>query len=151
MRILCLDIGTKRIGIAASDPMGWTAQPVSVIERHRDGREMDEIAKLCEEMEVKKLIVGMPLDSEGGVGGQGKKVESYVNHLKRHLAGCGLDIPLELWDERYSTAVARERLIDADVSRAKRKRVIDKMAAVVILESYLRENEAPEIGEGMEG
>jgi putative pre-16S rRNA nuclease len=150
MRILCLDIGSKRIGVAASDPMGWTAQGICVIERR--GGELKEIADLCREMDVDLILVGMPFDENGEKGPAAKKVDGFVIKLKEHLMGQGLDLPIEAWDERYSTAVAEERLIAADVSRAKRRKVIDKMAAMVILEDYLQAHQLTgDCGEGTEG
>ena len=137
MRILCLDIGSKRIGLAASDPMGWTAQGIGVIERRGGERDLDAIAERARELEAELILVGLPLNEEGGIGPQAEKVRNFAARLALHLEARGLDIPMEMWDERFSTAVARERLIGADVSRQKRRRVIDKMAAVVILQDYL--------------
>lgn len=152
MRILCLDIGTKRIGVAASDPMGWSAQPIKVIVRRGGARDLDEIASLCRELEATRLVVGSPLDAEGAEGPQAQKVRAFVERVRERLSGAGLDIPIEMWDERFSTQEAEGRLIGADVSRARRREVIDKMAAVVILEDYLRAHESPsDGGEGAEG
>lgn len=137
MRILCLDIGTKRIGLAATDPLGLTAQPLGVIERRGGTKDFEAIAAKCEELEVELLLIGLPLDEEGREGEQAGKVRRYASRLERYIREHGLDTPIEMWDERYSTARAEERLISADVSRAKRGRVIDKMAATVILEDYL--------------
>lgn len=138
VRILCLDIGSKRIGVAVSDPLGWTAQGLTTIVRKDLHRDMGEIIKLCNEYEVKRIIIGMPLDAEGGYGPAARRVVAIQKKLEEYLERQALSIPVETWDERYSTAEAEERLLAADVSRAKRRRVIDKMAAVVILESYLR-------------
>ena len=150
MRILCLDIGSKRIGVAVSDPMGWTAQGVCVIERR--GAELREISDLCWDMEVDLLVVGMPFDENNEKGPAAKKVDAFIVGLRSHLLRDGLDLPIDLWDERYSTVVAEERLIAADVSRAKRRKVIDKMAAMVILEDYLQAHQSPnDCGEGAEG
>ncbi len=137
MRILCLDIGSKRIGAAATDPMGWTAQGLDVIERRGDKRDFAEIAARCNELDVQMLLIGLPLDAEGEVGAAAARVKEFARRLQASLSGAGLDIPIEFWDERYSTAMAEERLIEADVSRAKRRKVIDKMAAVAILEDWL--------------
>jgi putative Holliday junction resolvase len=137
MRILCLDIGTKRIGMAASDPLGLTAQPLCVIARRGGAKDFEEIARRCRELDAELLLVGLPLDEEGGEGPQAEKVRGYAAKLKDYLAEHDLDMPIQMWDERYSTAKAEERLIAADVSRARRREVIDKMAAVVILEDYL--------------
>lgn len=141
MRILCLDIGSKRIGVAVSDPMGWTAQPVKVLDRRGGARDFEAIALLCRELQVERIVVGLPLDAEGGEGKQAAKVRAFAERLSRSLAAAGIAAPVEFWDERYSTATAEERLIEADVSRVRRREVIDKMAAAVILEEYLREHE----------
>ena len=139
MRILALDVGTKRIGVAVTDPFGWTAQGIQSLERHTIQEDVKVLERLCREYEVERIIVGLPLDQEGGRGKSAKNMEYFQKMLETHLCQQGLSIPVEGWDERYSTAEAEERLIAADVSRKKRRKVIDKMAAVVILESYLRE------------
>lgn len=151
MRILCLDIGTKRIGVAASDPMGWTAQPIEVLVRRGGQKDFDAIAVLVRELAVERIVVGLPLDAEGESGPQAEKVKRFAARLGASLRVAGIDAPIEFWDERYSTATAEERLIDADVSRARRRDVIDKMAAAVILEDYLRAHEPPDAGDGAEG
>lgn len=141
MRILCLDIGTKRIGLAATDALGLTAQPIGVIERRGGIGDLREIERRCRELAAKQLLIGIPLDAEGEFGPAAKKVRSFADRLVRHLAGAGLDLSVEFWDESHSTVQAGERLIRAGVSRAKRKKVIDKMAALVILEDYLKTKE----------
>lgn len=141
MRILCLDIGTKRIGVAISDPLGWTAQPLTTMERRNHEHDCRTIMELCRAHDVEKILVGDPLDAEGRRGESAKQVERFTQALTRTLEQEGLSIPVETWDERYSTQEAQERLIASNVSRKKRKQVIDKMAAVVILESYLRERQ----------
>jgi putative Holliday junction resolvase len=152
MRIVCLDIGTKRIGVAASDPLGITAQPQGVLARKGGESDFERIAEICRQREAELLLIGMPLDAEGDEGAQAEKVKRYAVRLEAYLKSHGLDLRLELWDERYSTAEAEARLISADVSRTKRKRVIDKMAAVVILEDYLSTiNASPSNDEGTRG
>ncbi|MBT3181005.1 MAG: Holliday junction resolvase RuvX [Deltaproteobacteria bacterium] len=152
MRIICLDIGSKRIGVAASDPLGWTAQGVEVIERKGNKKDMERICEICREWEAEKIVAGLPLNEEGEIGPAAKKIQGFVDKLKVHLEGAKLDIDVEMWDERYSTAIAEERLIEADVSRKKRKRVIDKMAATVILQDYLEANEiSTDVDESAEG
>lgn len=137
MRILCLDIGTKRIGMAASDPMGLFAQGIGVLARLGDKRDFCAIAEKCKELDAQLILVGLPLNEEGEVGPEAAKVKAFAARLEAYMREHGIDIPFRMWDERYSTAEAEERLIAADVSRAKRKKVIDKMAAVVILEDFL--------------
>ena len=141
MRILCLDIGSKRIGVAATDPMGWTAQPIRVIERRGDKKDFAEIAQTCTELEAEMILVGLPLDAEGQEGAAAAKVKEFSRRMQDALTRSGLDLQIEFWDERNSTATAEERLIEADVSRAKRRRVIDKMAAVAILQDWLASRE----------
>jgi len=137
MRILCLDIGSKRIGVAVSDPMGWTAQPLGVIERKTKMRDFDEIFKYIRKIQAEKVIVGIPLDSDGGIGSSAKKMLELVKEIGAFLKESGSDIPIETWDESYSTVEAENHLIRADLSRKKRRKVIDKMAAVMILKDYL--------------
>lgn len=151
MRILCIDIGSKRIGIAASDPLGLIAQPIEVVIRKGGVRDFDLIIDICRKLETKLIVVGLPLDAEGRVGSQAEKVEAFVARFKKQMSSVGLDLPIEFWDERYSTATAEVRLIEADVSRSRRQEVIDKMAAVVILEDYLKAHEPIEVNECTEG
>ena len=151
MKILCLDIGTKRVGVAASDPMGWMAQPIEVLVRRGGRKDFDAIAALVRELAADRIVVGLPLDAEGEAGPQAEKVKRFAERLGAHLKAADIDVPIELWDERYSTATAEARLIDADVSRQRRREVIDKMAAAVILEDYLRAHEPPDAGKGAEG
>ncbi len=141
MRILCLDIGSKRIGVAASDPLELTAQPMKVIARRGGKSDFDAIASLARELEADLILVGLPLDAEGGEGPQAAKVRRFAEKLLGHLRGAGIKAGMEFWDERYSTATAVERLIDADLSRRRRREVVDKMAAAVILEDYLAAHE----------
>lgn len=141
MRILCLDVGTKRIGVAASDPLGLTAQPVCVISRRGGKTDFDQIKKKCDELSPEKIVVGMPYNEEGGMGPQAIKVKKFADAMTEYFSSIGYEISVEFWDERYSTVTAEDRLIEADVSREKRRRVIDKMAAVVILEEYLSSHE----------
>ena len=142
MKILCLDIGTKRIGVAISDAFGWTAQGLDTLVRKNDDRVRERLLNMCRENDIKHVIVGMPLDQEGKLGKSAQRIEKFRANLEDYLHEDGVFIPVEGYDERYSTAEAEERLIQADVSRAKRRKIIDKMAAVVILEGYLREYRA---------
>ena len=139
MRILCLDIGSKRVGIALSDPFGWTAQALEVLERRGDERDFEVILKLCLDNEVERVVVGIPYDSEGEEGKEAKRILNFCKRFEAYLYSEGYTLPVEGYDERYSTAEATERLLRVDMSRSKRKKIIDKMAAVVILENYLKE------------
>lgn len=138
-RILCLDVGTKRIGVAVSDPLGLTAQGVMVLPRQGHRKDFPAILELCRQYEVEMILLGLPLNEEGETGEAAKKIERFQKQLQTYLHQAGFQVSFETWDERYSTAEAEDFLLEMDVSRAKRKKVIDKLAAVMILTRYLRE------------
>ena len=132
-RIMALDVGDRRVGVAISDPLGMIAQGLTTVMRSRKpGKDIQDFEALVEEHEVEKIVVGWPLESSGRVGGQARKVEKFVELLKARI-----DLPFEFWDERMTTAQAERILLEADTSRAKRKQLIDKVAATVILQSWL--------------
>ena len=132
MRIMGLDVGEKRIGIAISDPMGWTAQGHSVLQRSRLEDDINNIGRLCQEYEVDKIVVGLPLNMDGSIGPKAREVQEFAQLLEKDLG-----INIAYWDERLTTKSAERILIEADLSRRRRKQVIDKMAAVHILQTYL--------------
>ena len=132
MRVLALDSGEKRIGVAVSDPLGIIAQGVTVITRKDPETDLNEIKKIIEEYKAESVVVGMPINMDGTKGKSAEKVNEFVETLKGRLS-----IPVYTYDERLSTKESEKFLISADVSRKKRKGVIDKMAAQLILESYL--------------
>ncbi|MDD4879751.1 MAG: Holliday junction resolvase RuvX [Candidatus Omnitrophica bacterium] len=132
MRVLALDAGEKRIGVAVSDPLGITAQGVTVITRKDPETDLKEIGKIVAEYKAESVVVGMPINMDGTKGKSAEKVNEFVETLKGRLS-----IPVYTYDERLSTKESEKFLISADVSRKKRKSVIDKMAAQLILESYL--------------
>ena len=132
MRVLALDAGEKRIGVAVSDPLGIIAQGVTVISRKDPETDLNEIKKIAEEYKADSIVVGMPVNMDGTKGRSAEKVAEFVETLKEKFA-----IPVYTYDERLSTKESEKFLISADVSRKKRKSVIDKMAAQLILESYL--------------
>lgn len=133
MRVMGIDLGDKRIGLALSDPMGWTAQGLAVI-TGGGGTKSDirKIGEIAAEHGVEKVVVGLPLNMDGSPGPRAEKARDFAGRL----AGA-LGLPVELWDERLTTAEAERLLIGADVRRARRRQVIDKMAAVLILQNYL--------------
>lgn len=133
MRILCLDVGSKTIGVAMSDPLGWIAQAVKTIRRGSTQNDSLDLKKMVEENEVKTIVVGLPLNMNGSEGPQAQSVRRFVEEMRKVIP----DVPVEFWDERLSTVAAERGLLEADVSRAKRKGVIDQMAAVHILQGYL--------------
>lgn len=132
MRILGLDIGSKRIGIAISDALGVTAQGHSVLERQKPEDVVGRLKSVIAEESVSEVVVGLPLNMDGSYGPQAKDAVSFADSLKK-----GLDIPVKLWDERLSTVEVERVMIEGGVSRSKRKKKIDKLAAQVILQSYL--------------
>ncbi|MDR1773851.1 MAG: Holliday junction resolvase RuvX [Clostridioides sp.] len=131
-RIMGLDIGDKTIGVACSDLMGITAQGITTIRRESKKKDLDELKKIISEQNVYKIVSGLPKNMNGDIGPQGEKVIKFCDILKEEL---GLEI--EFWDERLTTVAAHRTLIEADVSRKKRKQVVDKLAAVIILQGYL--------------
>lgn len=133
MRTMGLDVGDKTIGVAVSDEMGITSNPITIIQRtDSPKKDANEVIRLADEYGVGRIVVGLPLMLDGTVGIQAQKVEAFVEMLKRRTK-----IPIVLWDERLTTSEVERMLIEMDQSRAKRKKVIDKLAAAVILQSYL--------------
>jgi putative Holliday junction resolvase len=132
MRLLGLDVGDKTIGVAVSDEMGWTAQGVEVIRRTSEQRDMDRLLEIAQQWEVSRIIIGLPKNMNGTIGPSGEKCIAFAEQIKQTLS-----LPVDLWDERLTTKAAERTLIQADVSRKKRKQVIDKMAAMLILQNYL--------------
>lgn len=132
MRVLGLDVGNNTIGVAISDPLGFTAQGIKTIRRKDIHHDLEELRSLSAEYQVEKIIVGLPKNMNGTVGPQGEKVLEFIKTLEQSLG-----IPVQTWDERLSTVSAEKVLIQGDVRRSKRKKVIDKMAAVFILQNYL--------------
>lgn len=127
-----LDVGDRTIGIAVSDELGITAQGLKTLKRKSTEEDFREIASMIAQFEIEKIIVGIPRNMDGSLGAQAEKVLRWVEALKAHIK-----IPVDVWDERLSTVGANRILLEADLSRRKRKKVIDKLAAVLILQGYL--------------
>lgn len=127
-----LDYGERRIGVAISDAFGWTAQGVEVIDRKQVTDEVSHIAELARQHEVESIVVGLPKNMNGTVGPSGEICIAFAERLRQTLS-----MPVQLWDERLTTVAAERALLEADVSRRKRKQVVDKMAAVILLQNYL--------------
>jgi len=132
MRILGIDTGSKRMGFALSDELGITAQGLSTIEYLDRGTLFDKIKDIVVKFSVKEIIVGLPINMDGSRGEQAEKTIEFCEMLKNKI-----DIPIKLWDERMSTLEVERIMIQADISRNKRKKKIDKLAAQVMLQSYL--------------
>lgn len=133
MRSMSLDVGTRTIGIAVSDLMGMIAGGVETIKRTTSERDFERIGQLIKEHDVDTLVVGYPKNMNGTIGERAQSCEAMAEELRQRFEG----IKVVLWDERLSTVAAEKVLVDADLRRKKRKKVIDMMAAVVILQNYL--------------
>lgn len=134
MKLIGLDVGSKTIGVAVSDAFGWTAQGLTTIhwnenQIHSADKQLRTIIKTHE---IGKAIIGLPKNMNGTIGERGEASQRYADHVK---SVHGIEVAL--WDERLTTVAAERILLEADVSRKKRKQVIDKMAAVMILQGYL--------------
>ena len=128
-RIMGLDIGDKTIGVAVSDIMGLTAQGVTTIKRVGKKKDIEQIKKIISERQVNKIVSGLPKNMNGTIGTQGEKVQKFCELLKQET-----NLPIEFWDERLSTVAAERSLIEGNVRRENRKKVIDMLAAVIILQ-----------------
>ena len=131
-RIMGLDIGDKTIGVAVSDLMGLTAQGVTTIKRVGKKKDIEAIKQIIAEKQVNKIVSGLPKNMNGTIGTQGEKVQKFCELLKEET-----NLPIEFWDERLSTVAAERSLIEGNVRRENRKKVIDMLAAVIILQGYL--------------
>ena len=133
MKTLALDIGTKTIGVAISDELGITANGIKTIQRKKHNTDLEELKLIVDEYKPDQIVVGLPYNSDGSLGKRGKNIEKFSEKIKKYLK-----LPIEFWDESYSTVNAENFLIkQANVGRKKRKKIIDKMAAVVILQEFL--------------
>ena len=132
MRTLGLDVGTKTIGVAVSDALGLTAQTVTTVRRTQLKADLAALSALVSEHEAERFVVGLPLNMDGSEGPRAEATRRFVAALTESLG-----LPVELWDERLSTVAAQRTLLEADLSRAKRREVIDQMAAQFILQGWL--------------
>ena len=134
-KILGLDVGSKTVGIAISDLMGWTAQGLDTlrINEEQDDLGIDQLVKIIKDNQVGTVVIGLPKNMNNSIGFRGEASIKYKEKLQESIPS----IDIVMWDERLSTMAAEISLLEADVSRQKRKKVIDKMAAVFILQGYL--------------
>ena len=132
---MALDIGTHAIGVAISDELGITAQGLKTLRRKSMEDDLKEIARIISQFEIEKIVVGLPKNMNGTLGKQAELVLEVAKVLMEKI-----QVPVVTWDERLSTVGASKVLLEADVSRKKRKKVIDKLAAVIILQGYLDRN-----------
>jgi len=131
-RTLALDYGTRRLGFAVSDPTGTIATSLETVEVQTDAEACHAVVRLVKETGATSVVVGHPLHMNGSKSELAMKVEAFMEHLRESV-----DVPLHLWDERLSSREADRVLLEADTSRAKRKKVRDRMAAQLILQNYL--------------
>jgi putative Holliday junction resolvase len=139
MRCLGLDVGDKRIGIAVSDESALIASPRETLERKGTRKDIAHLLELARREAISEILVGMPWNLDGSTGPQAEKVLRFVDALR-----AATDIPIVTWDERLSTVGAERALLEADVSRAKRRGAVDRVAAALILQSYLDARRAEE-------
>jgi len=132
MRTMGFDVGTHTIGVAISDELGITAQGLKTIKRRSMEDDLKEIATFIDQFEIEKIVVGLPKNMDGTLGKQAEFVLKWIKVLMDKI-----QVPVVTWDERLSTVGASKVLLEADLSRRKRKKVIDKLAAVLILQGYL--------------
>jgi len=133
MRILALDLGEKRIGVAVSDELLMTAQGLCVLASKGTVKDLEQVGDLIRNQAVATIVLGLPRNMDGSIGPMAEKVREFGRLLQEKNSG----IPVEYWDERLTTAGAQRMLIGADISRVKRRQVVDKVAAVLILQGYL--------------
>ena len=134
MRILGLDLGSHTIGVAVSDELGITAQGLKTIKRRTKAEDLRELAEIVDQFKITKIVVGLPKNMDGSLGKQAEMVFKWIKDVRERIS-----LPFVTWDERLSTVGASRVLLEADLSRKKRKLVIDKLAAVLILQGYLNQ------------
>jgi putative Holliday junction resolvase len=141
MRTMGLDVGTHTIGVAISDELGITAQGLKTLRRKSMEEDFKEIATIIGQFEIENIVVGLPKNMNGTLGKQAEIVLKWIKTLIDKIP-----VPVVTWDERLSTVGATKILLEADLSRRKRKKVIDKVAAVLILQGYLDQSRRTDHG-----
>ncbi len=131
-RVLGLDVGARRIGIAISDPLGITAQGLDTLHRKNRKYDLHHFYKLIREYDVKEIVVGLPLRMSGQEGVQAEKIHLFAEDLRKQFK-----VPVHLWDERLTSAEANRLLRETDLSIEKRGQAVDRMAAILILQSWM--------------
>jgi putative Holliday junction resolvase len=131
-RILGLDVGSKRIGLAISDPLGITAQGLETLQRQNKRFDFAQLEQVIREHRVAEIVIGLPLRMTGGEGIQAEKMQAFAEEIRRRFR-----LPVHLWDERLTSAQANRLLRETDMSIKRRGEVVDQMAAVLILQSWM--------------
>lgn len=131
-RVLGLDVGSRRIGIAVSDPLGITAQGLETLQRKNKRHDFESLSRIIREYGVTEIVVGLPLRMSGAEGTQAGKMQEFAEELRRRF-----QLPVHLWDERLTSAEANRLLRETDLSIEKRGKAVDRMAAVLILQGWM--------------
>lgn len=131
-RILGLDVGSKRIGVAVSDPLGITAQGLETLHRQNKRKDFEQLQRTIQQYEVAEIVVGYPLRMSGAEGIQAERMQGFAEELRQRF-----QLPVHLWDERLTSAEANRLLRETDMSIERRGKVVDQMAAVLILQNFL--------------
>ncbi len=136
-RILGLDVGSRRIGMAVSDPLGITAQGIDTLQRRNKRTDFAELGRIIHRYEVQEIVVGLPLRMSGMEGAQSEKIQVFAEELRRRFG-----LPVHLWDERLTSVEANRLLRETELSIEKRAKAVDRMAAVLILQSWMEAHAA---------
>jgi len=136
-RVLGLDVGARRIGVAVTDPLGITAQGLETIQRKNKRLDRGQIGKVIQDYEVSEIVVGYPLRMSGAEGTQADKMQQFAEDLRQHF-----QLPVHLWDERLTSAQANRLLRETEMSIRRRAQVVDQMAAVLILQNWMEARRA---------
>ncbi|HLZ40291.1 MAG TPA: Holliday junction resolvase RuvX [Candidatus Sulfotelmatobacter sp.] len=131
-RVLGLDVGLRRVGVAISDPLGITAQGLETLHRKNKKYDLQHLNRIIREYDVKEIVVGLPLRMSGAEGAQAEKIQAFAEDLRKHFK-----LPVHLWDERLTSAEANRLLRETDLSIEKRGRAVDRMAAMLILQGWM--------------
>ena len=133
-RVMGLDVGSRRIGVAVSDPLGITAQGLETLERKNKRSDFGHLARVIRQYEVREIVVGLPLRMSGAEGTQSEKMRGFAEELRKKFR-----LPVHLWDERLTSAEANRFLRETELSIEKRGRAVDRMAAVLILQGWMEQ------------
>jgi putative Holliday junction resolvase len=139
-RVLGLDVGSKTIGLAVSDPLGITAQGLPTLRRKNKRHDLNALEEIIQKYEVSEIVVGYPLRMSGMEGTQSEKMARFADDLRKHF-----DLPVHLWDERLTSAEANRVLRDSEMSIKRRGEVVDQLAAVLILQSWMESRQSSAI------
>lgn len=131
-RILGLDLGQKTIGVAISDPLGFTAQGLTTIRRSNKEKDIEDLRKICDDYKVETIVIGLPKNMNGTIGPSGEIAMEFGKLIEAEF-----NIEVKFWDERLTTVAAHKAMLEADLSRKKRKKIVDKVASTYILQGYL--------------